>query len=234
MPKLRFSAYLNTTQLPTVPQVFGHYGLIPASDWGMLGNDQVGDCAIAGIDHIEMLWNAEAKKQVTFTTKDALNEYSAITGYIPGDPSTDQGTDIVTAAQYWQSTGIADNNGVVHKIASFLQVDTPDHAITAAYLFGACGLGIQLTDEAQAQFMNGQPWDVGTLSGDYHFVPLVGRDDKYLYVVTWGAVQAMTPAFFKQVCYESVAYLSDEMLTAGKSPDGFDLAQLQTDLEALG
>ena len=44
--KLKFSSYINTNQLPTPPASFGHENLIQS--WGMLGNDQYGDCVWAG------------------------------------------------------------------------------------------------------------------------------------------------------------------------------------------
>jgi hypothetical protein len=43
----------------------------------------------------------------------------------------------------------------------------------------------------------------------------------------------MTPQFYKTYCDEAWAILSPEMLKAGKSLEGFDLASLQADLKAL-
>ena len=51
--------------------------------------------------------------------------------------------------------------------------------------------------------------------------------------VTWGRVQQMTAQFYAKYCDEAWAILSPEMLKAGKSLEGFDLAQLQADLTAL-
>jgi hypothetical protein len=44
----------------------------------------------------------------------------------------------------------------------------------------------------------------------------------------------MTVQFYAKYCDEAWAILSPEMLDAGKSPEGFDLIQLQSDLNALG
>jgi len=85
------------------------------------------------------------------------------------------------------------------------------------------------------QFNAGKPWDVvpgSTIEGG-HYVPLVAHREN-LEVVTWGRVQQMTPAFLERYNDESIVYLSPEMLTAGKSPEGFNLVQLQADLAALG
>ena len=44
----------------------------------------------------------------------------------------------------------------------------------------------------------------------------------------------MTPRFYKKYCDEVVAYVSSEALTtSGKTLEGFNLAQLQADLNGL-
>ena len=64
--KFKLANYLEKLKLPTPPKVFGHEGLIGAN-WGMLGNDQYGDCVWAGAAHETMLWNKEAARTVTFS-----------------------------------------------------------------------------------------------------------------------------------------------------------------------
>jgi hypothetical protein len=64
-------------------------------------------------------------------------------------------------------------------------------------------------------------------------VPLVAKRANFE-CVTWGRTQPMTAQFYTKYCDEAWAILSLEMLKTGKSPEGFDLAQLQTDLNALG
>jgi hypothetical protein len=84
------------------------------------------------------------------------------------------------------------------------------------------------------QFNAGRPWSIvsGSPLEGGHYVPLVAlRGD--LYCVTWGKLQPLTRAFLTKYCDEAWAILSPEMLTGGKSLEGFDLAQLQSDLKAL-
>src|SRR5215468_8854266 len=111
--KFKLANYLVKLKLPTPPQVFGHEGLIGAN-WGMLGNDQYGDCVWAGAAHETMLWNKEAARAVSFSDKSVLSDYSAATGFDPNDPSTDQGTDMQAAASYRKKTGIRDAKGKRH------------------------------------------------------------------------------------------------------------------------
>ena len=232
--RLKLSNYLDASALPTPPATFGHENLIGATAWGMLGNDTVGDCVLAGGGHETMLWNREADKTVPFTAANSILDYSAITGYNPDDPATDKGTDMEVAAKYRRKTGLLDGDSKRHKVAAYVDVQVADlnEHLIAAYLFGAVGIGIQFPKSAMDQFNAGQPWDVvaGAEIEGGHYVPFVGRDPDFLYVVTWGRIQPMTTAFFEKYNDESIAYLSHEMLSGGKSLEGFNVSQLKTDL----
>lgn len=237
-PALRFSAYLRAEALPAVPTVFGQQALIPQKGWGMLLNDELGDCTIAGPQHVEMLWTAVAGSPAAFSDNTARQDYEAACGYVPGDPNTDQGGDMVSVADYWRKTGMIDTHGNRHKIAAYLQINASNLANVdlAAYLFGAVGLGITLPESAEDQFTNGQPWSVTPNSPQmgYHYVPYVGRTaDGLRQIVTWGALQAVEESWLKANLEEAVAYVSADYLKSGKSPLGFDLAALTTDLEEL-
>jgi len=205
--------------------------------WEMLGNDNYGDCVWAGAGHETMLWNNEAKKTVSFTDANVLNAYSAVTGFNPNDPNSDQGTDMQQAASYRFKTGLIDKDGNRHKVAAYLALDVADveQLKRAVYLFSAVGIGIEFPDSAMDQFNAGKPWTVksGSNVEGGHYVPVVGYDKNYVYVVTWGKVQKMTWGFFKKYNDESIVYLSDDMLTEGQSIIGLDVATLQADLKAI-
>jgi hypothetical protein len=232
---MKLSTYLATIQLPTPPANFGHYDLVPS--YGMLGNGKYGDCVWAGAGHETMMWCKEAGSSVLFNDKGALSDYSKVTGFTPKDPSTDRGTDMQLAASYRRKTGVIDATGKRHKVVAYLAITAGNLAqhLSAAYLFSAVGIGIKFPGSAMDQFNAGKPWDVvkGAKIEGGHYIPLVGRKNGNLLIVTWGKVQEMTPAFFKKYNDESIAYLSKEDLTAGKTPEGFNVAQLKSDLAAL-
>ena len=233
---LKFSTYVDATQLPPLPQVFGHDSLIQS--WPMLGNDQWGDCVWAGAAHETMLLTEEAGHVSVFTDEDVLSDYAVVTGFNPKDSNTDQGTDVHTAAQYRQNTGIVDSVGNRHKIAAFLALKPGNvtDLYLATYLFSCVGIGVQLPQSALDQAEQNQPWDVvsgSTIVGG-HYIPLVGRDiNGVLHTVSWGKRQLMTETFLKTYCDEAWAYVSTENLVNQKSPEGFDYAQLQADLAGL-
>lgn len=233
--KLKFRDYIDTDLLPAPPKIFGHETSIQS--WQMLGNDEFGDCVWAGAGHETMLWNKEAGRDTPFTDRSVLSDYSALTGFDPAHPNTDQGTDMQLAASYRQKVGVLDGTNRRHKVAAYLAItpgDIQEHLL-AAYLFGAVGIGLKFPSYAMDQFNAGKPWTkhvIFTIEGG-HYVPLVARRDGQLVCVTWGKLQHMTDAFFKAFNDESIVYLSPEMLTNGKSLEGFNLAQLQADLEAI-
>jgi hypothetical protein len=223
--------------LPSHPAQFGHENLIGTDAWGMLGNDTAGDCVFAGSDHETMLWTGEAGNPVTFEPESAISDYSAVTGYDPGKPETDRGTDVRQALQYRQLTGLIDSKGTRHKIGAYLALEpgNTDDLLEALYLFSAVGIGLQVPESAIDQFHAGQPWSVvhgrPKIVGG-HYVPLVA-DRGNLVCVTWGRLQQMTLQFYKRYCDEAWAILSPEMLKGGLSLEGFDMTQLQIDLSAL-
>lgn len=223
-------------KLATPPKRYGHYKLV-GKDWQMLGNDMYGDCVLAGAAHETVLWNKEAKKEAVFNTDVVLDAYSAVTGFDRSDPSTDNGTDMEEAAKYRRKVGVNDQSGSPHKIGAYLALKpkSTTQLKQAVSNFSAVGIGFFFPSSAMDQFNADKPW---TYKGNSeilggHYVPVVGYNKTYLYVVTWGRVQKMSWAFYKKYNDESIAYLSEERLTDGKSIDGLDLKALQTALNEL-
>lgn len=240
--KLRFATYANYTTLPTPPDVFGHYDLI--TDWGMLGNDDWGDCALAGACHQTMLWTKEGGSQAPFDTPAALRNYHEVAGFDPnagppGSNYTDNGTDMGVLARHWQRKGIVDSNGAYHVVVAVMDLNPGDlrELWAATYLFQTVGLGFSMPATAMQQFEQGKPWDVvandGGIEGG-HYVPAVGRlANGNLLIVTWGKTQEVTPAFYQKYSNQGIVALSEEMLIESKSIDGFDDSLLKADLKAF-
>ena len=113
---LKLARYLNVAALPKHPAEFGHDGSV--ASWGMLGNDQFGDCVFAGAAHETMLWNKIAGRDVAFNDDAVLADYSAVTGFNRNDPATDQGTNVRDALNFRRKTGSLDAAGVRHKIGA--------------------------------------------------------------------------------------------------------------------
>ena len=235
---LLFAKYrVDGVELPKLPKRFGHGKLI--RKWGMLGNDRVGDCVLAGGAHETMLWNREAGIHVDFTDEGVLSDYSAITGYNPNDPNTDQGTDPRQAFDYRRSTGLVDAAGKRHTLGAYVALEPGnwDQLLEATYIFSGVGIGVEFPSSAMDQFNQGKPWSV--VSGNVpieggHYIPAIGHaSSSTVTIVTWGKAIHMTRGFYEKYCDEAYALLSPEYLKDGKSPEGFDLTALQADLAAL-
>ena len=123
---LLFSSYVDATQLPPTPAEFGHEKLFPPKGWGMLGNDEWGDCAWAGPAHETMLLSTEGGHAAAFTTAGVLSDYSAGTGFDPnagppGKNPTDNGSEVRKVLSYRRKTGIiAIRNGLFFACTSFI------------------------------------------------------------------------------------------------------------------
>jgi hypothetical protein len=225
---LSFGDFVDRSKIPPIPDTFGHDRLIGVGDWGMLGNDQAGDCVLAAQAHAVMLWNQAAGRTVKFTEQSVLADYSAVTGYNPADSSTDQGTDMVLGAEYFRTTGMMDDSGKRHKIAVDLSIKPGqiEDLWAAAYLGVAVAVGVNLPASAETQFDDRQPWSYdkvhsGILGG--HAILLTARAGNLLDFVSWGRRQYASLYWYSRFADEAVAFVSDEMLNdAGKNPDGFD------------
>jgi hypothetical protein len=237
---LRFATYLNLRQLPSPPAEFGHYNLIPENSWGDLGNSDYGDCAIAGPCHQIELWTKEgpSKTAAPFTTEAALTNYSAVSGFSLADPKgTDTGCSTGEVADYWLKTGIVDAAGNRHKVVAVCDMNPGDlrELFLAIYLFQSVGMGFDFPESALEQTRNKQTWDVvpGATSAGGHYVPGFGCANSLGVGVSWGRQVAFTAAFYEKYNNQGVVALSEEMMVAAKSIDGFDDALLRDDITQL-
>lgn len=235
-PKRRGCFKPKPTPGPPTPSQSDTDNMARVQSWGMMANDSVGDCVFAAAAHETMLWTAIGSTTATFSDKAVLSDYSAVTGYNPKDPNTDQGTNVHDALDYRKHTGVVDAAGQRHLIGAYmaLEVANVEHAKEAIVWFDNVEIGFNCPQSALDQFDNGQPWTVvPSQSAGGHDVCMIGFDSQWLYVVTWGRVQKMSWQFYTTYSDEAWALLSDEYLRDGKSPEGFDLAQLQADLQAV-
>jgi hypothetical protein len=244
---LKFSTYRTAAALPVVPEDWGYDNVVPRGAWGMLGNDQWGDCVWAGAAHEHILTSTVAGAPVAFSDESVLSDYSAATGFDanagpPGQNPTDRGTNVRAALGYRRSTGILDAAGKRHTIGAYLQLDIGriqsgdfSEVAEAAYLFGAVGIGIQVPQSAETEFSEHKMWSYvpGSPNAGGHYVPIVAHR-KHVECVTWGRVQTMGARFISHYVDEAWAILNPDFLNAaGENPQGFDIDQLRADLAQL-
>jgi hypothetical protein len=241
--KFKLAQYVNTSDIK-LPVSFGH--VRESTTYGMLGNDEAGDCVIADLAHSVMIRCQATRRAVPpFTTSSTLDTYSKITGYDPkkvdyqGNNPTDQGTDMVTAAAWARDKGIPDATGELHKIKAYGEIAFRDwdELIKAIYLFGTVSLGIMLPQSASDQFDRMVPWTItgdGSIIGG-HAITACGKNSAgFLVALTWGRTTAISRQFIERYLDQGIVSLSPEYLKdTGHSPELFDEAQLTTDLASL-
>ena len=234
----KFGDYINKAKLPTLPKTFGHVTNVPPTPvgtdqraWGMLGNDQYGDCVMAGAAHETMLWAMATKRPVPYFAADGIvQQYFQLSG------GTDSGLDMTMAAKWRRDVGLTDGHGRVHKVKAYTEVNNVDDLLMAAYLFGAAGLGLEMPDSAERQFRQGHVWDeIDEEPSGGHYVPVMGLNRAGNIVLnTWNNIQAATRQFVEKYMMVGVAYFSEEYLLAnGLSPELINEAALEDDLSAL-
>jgi len=211
------------------------------TDWQMAANDQIGDCTIAGAAHMFAAMSIYGGHgEPLFSDQEIITAYSAVSGYVPGDPSTDNGAVMQDVLNYLKTTGMTDATGRLHKIAGYAAFGNPADEILLAQVlntFGSVYVGVNLPQSAEDEFANGQPWDwqpSSPIAGG-HCIALQERSVGGIGVlryVTWGAVQHTTRGFQRHYAEEAWCVVSEDWVTAnGDSIEGLDLEQLLSDLQ---
>jgi hypothetical protein len=223
--------------LGTPPRISNDYvsAVLKASPGGfeMFLNDKLGDCVCADSAHQVMLHTANSGTIVIPTDQDVIALYEAVGGYDPsqvqpdGSNPTDQGCAETDMCQYMMTTGLC---GQKSAGTASVAPGNNDHIAWCVQLFGACRLGIEVTDDMINDFSSGQPWT--NMSGNVmggHDVPIVKYDGTYAYVVTWGQLQPVSWTLLQNTDFLQEAHASvdpDFINATGVAPSGFRLAEL--------
>ena len=213
----------------------------PQVDWstkltnlGIMGNDHLGDCTCAAIGHVVQTWTSQASSQVIIPDCEIISLYAKACGYVPGDPTTDQGGIELDVLNYWRKNPV-----VGHTLNAYCSIKPGDISDiqNGIWLFGGVYVGLALPVSAQRQ----EVWDLGSLAGDGepgswggHAVAICGFDPTGLTCITWGALKRMSWPFWKTYGDESYALLSQDWIEAnGDAPSTFDMDTLIADLANL-
>ena len=231
--RLMLRDYLDRDVLPAIPSSVDYTQIGQA--WGMLLNDSIGDCTIAGAGHADMVADYYGEKvAANITDAQILAAYEAITGYNPDDPSSDQGANLLDVLRYWQRAGIGDQ-----KAGPYVAFDATamQHWQAVTFLFGFAYIGVWLPKTVTDPLESGQVIDWTDTSDPVtqdagHCVIVAGYDATGLDVVTWGQVIHMSWAFAAKYVDEPYAVILPNWGT-GKEPVGLNVSQLQADLAVV-
>ena len=240
-PRLYLKDYFK--DLPTPPTTISYSQLALPALRDVYGNDQLGDCVIAGGYHAPVATaTGNAGNLFHATNAQILADYGAIGGYVPGDPNTDNGCDEVTAMNYWKSHGFADGT----KVAGWFNLDPTNQQeiMQALWLFENLYFGIELPDAWISPFPSADNfvWDVAGNPdpSNGHCIVGVAADSKGVIIDTWGMFGYITWAAIAKYCAPNsgelhVMITPDQINKASqKAPNGFDWPTLIADANAMG
>ena len=196
------------------------------ADWGMMDNDRLGDCTIAGVGHIIVAANIEVQELDAIPNDAQISaQYMAFTG------GQDVGCNESVVLREWYKHGLF---GKTNKIAGYAPVNMQSEVHTAIAMYGACYVGVQCPESAQEQFQANEPWTVvpdSPIEGG-HCIVFVGYDPEYLYAVTWGGIAAVSYPWWATYGDEAWAVISQEF-NESNGNGRVNLPELQADLNLL-
>lgn len=242
-PKIpHYSALLAGRELAPPPPSIDYSKGMPTS-LGMMLNDVEGDCTCAKAGHLVQVWSFNAQKQMLTPTDQQIQAiYEGACGFDPnagppGDNPTDQGGNMQVVANYLETNGLPLPDGSTTPLLLWVEIDFRNQQDVMRIIdeCGACDIGFNVP-----QYLiptDGSPppkvWDLqpdqdNTIIGG-HDVILVGYDDQYLTLASWGAWYQMSWQFLPQFTEEAYGYAGQMWVEAtGKTPAGLTLAQMET------
>jgi hypothetical protein len=199
--------------------------------WGMLGNDQYGDCGVAGLEHGFM-----ADAGITGITETPATTEQATGYYLTYDNNQDNGVVLSAYLGYVRQKGYYGRTVSAYAPVGVHDIPTLQFAVDA-YGFAYTGINVtQAMMDAVQSSSPGWSWTSQDAAGEPiggHCIPVVGYDDNNLYAVTWGQVIAISYPAWHTMSSEAWAVLTGELLAKGGDNRGVNLAALQSDLNRL-
>jgi hypothetical protein len=240
-PHLKLARYL-TQRLPE-PQPCDYSATALPSLRDVMANDAYGDCVFASANHVQGVVTGNAGALVHASVAQVLAQYSAVTGFDPKNPATDQGADEVTALNWYCANGFA--NGV--KPLGWIYVDATNlvEVRTASWLFEHVIWCAGLPDAWITPFpsSDGYVWGAGSPNpNNGHSFMSFGCDASGNALIdSWGLFGKLPTAAQAGCCTTATgggAYciLTPEMVTKGqtKAPNGIAWSDLVADFDQLG
>jgi hypothetical protein len=245
-PMLRLSSYLDKGTLPPMIQTVDWSAPAMSVIENVEGNDSLGDCVLAEEAHFIGVVTGNAGTLYSYTQAQTIAAYSAITGYNPANPSSDQGTDPTVCMNYFTQNPYADGS----KLDGWVSVDATS-VPEVQFAIGALGnlkIWLSLPDVYINPFpsSNGFVWDVATPnpsqghcigSPAYNSPRIVGSNSNGVQIMTWGLIGTMTWSGLARLCAPlaggglAVRLTRDWMNKAnGNTPAGFAYADLVSDV----
>ena len=204
------------------------YDLSTEPNWYAANGILVHNCGVAGIEHVFMADAFVTKTRESFPSSTDCVEY-----YLNYTDGKDSGVVLSQFLSYVRTHGYYRHS--VKAYAPIANHDTTTLRQTIS-LYDAAYTGIVVTDSMQKAFEANQPWTSSTIPGHIvggHCVPAVAYDEHFLYVVTWGQIQAVSWLGWLSIVQEAWAIITGELFDHHGNGRGVNIDVLETDLNNL-
>jgi hypothetical protein len=243
--RLKFYHYANLRALPPPPeettndlasvapnQMFGN-GPDPLNPKG--APDGAGLCTIADLANAIKLNTAMGAGEVVIPTPEVFSLYEKLSGYVPGNDSTDTGLSLSQAAEGARTIGLGG-----HKLHAYLDLPIGDVAMMkqSIYLFHGASIGVRLPKSAMDVVEQGKVWsriDDHRILGDHDMFVVDYLKGGLIKLKTWKTDQLATWDWLAYYAMEQQARLYEDAAGADwNDANGFNMSQLEVDLTAIG
>ncbi len=232
------SALIAARAVSPPPPSVNHVSGMPA-DFGMMLNDNLGDCTCAAYYHARQVWTFNAgSKEVTEPDVDVQQLYVQACGYNPKKKGPGPGGNEQKVLTYLTKKGapIGPKGKKREKIVAFIEVDhrNTDDVKRAINNCGIAYIGFPVPGNVN---YDNRTWDYEPSAGmtnEGHAVVLAGYDAHAATAISWGRLYTLTWSFIGNIVDEVYA-IADRAWIAktGKTPGGLTLAELRAQMQDL-
>jgi hypothetical protein len=179
------------------------YGRIVAAPRVSGDNATAGDCVETGCYNAVQTALARAGDLAPLPNCAVLRLYSQLTGYVSGNPATDNGTDPAAMFAWWQTNQIAG-----YRLVQAIPLPASDQATLRATIARAGGIACVLNLSTANQNQRVLTPDGVPGSWGKHFVWLDGYDGRIISGTSWGEAFYLDESYFDQNFVISVTELA--------------------------
>lgn len=231
------SLKLSNYKVSSLPIPTGYSNLLKRTDITPMLNNQIGDCTVVGIANFIANITSMNGNQIIIPDEEILKFYEVVSGYNPNIPNTDRGAVLVNVLNHWRTNPFYNQS-----LSAFVEINPKNirEYRESIYYFGGCYLGFELPLSCQNM---GTQWKYpGNLEGintpgswGGHCVELSAYDSNTnsFTTISWGEIVTIDMEFLLNYCDEGFALLTPDLFNNGKSINGFNINQLQNDLNLL-
>lgn len=182
------------------------------------GNDYWSDCTFAAAAYLQQTWSNEVGAgSGALDPNTVLSEYQSLTGATPANPNV--GVSTSQLLSQWSGAGI--DGSQIDASAQLAGITNQTSMELAIWRLGGVYVTAGNLPASDESLPIGTPWTVANSTGSSeggHALAAIGYDSTYVYVVTWGRVQAVTWGWWDAYVSQVVAALPDVFVKADQAP----------------